>query len=474
MLCGSAHAEVLPWIGKRIADPFAMGKKAAGLVSPDLKTDSCALPDFKHKLTYSDVVIASLCNNPDAKGAYLNLLSQTMSFATSYAGYLPSATASLNRSKSTSFVPGSISTTFGRTNDVSASILLYDFGQRELKLEIAELTLIAAGYGYNSALQGMIASALQGYYRLLTSQNAVDIAKESERFAKESYDAAKLRHKIGQVPRADELQAKGAYSQALLSSEQAVNQLTLDQAALDLLMGIPPDVAVEVAEVDKNLVEKDPFGGNVQRLMAEAKSKRYDLQASRVQFKGAEESLRSLKRSDLATISATAGTDLNNIQPNVFGRTANRSQTIGVSVNIPIFTGFSQTYSERAAEKQLDAQREGLVKSELGVEQDVWNAWHNYQTSKLSWETSKDLLESSTQLKDVALGRYKEGLGTILDVLSAQSQYSSALQSQLQSRYNLLTTRIDLIRAVGMLNLNTMDPKGMLHVAATDEVRTHE
>ena len=107
----------------------------------------------------------------------------------------------------------------------------------------------------------------------------------------------------------------------------------------------------------------------------------------------------------------------------------------------------------------VESQQETLTATELNVTQDVWNAWHNYQTAQKSWETSSDLIKSATELKDVALGRYKEGIGTILDVLNAQTQYSTALQSQLQTRYNLLTTRIDLVRAVGVLGLDTMRPE---------------
>lgn len=46
----------------------------------------------------------------------------------------------------------------------------------------------------------------------------------------------------------------------------------------------------------------------------------------------------------------------------------------------------------------------------------------------------------------------------MLDVLNAQTQYKSALQTQLQTRLNLLTSRINLVRAVGVLDLETMKP----------------
>ena len=406
-----------------------------------------------------------MCNSPDAKAAYLGLIADAASYVSNYSSYLPAVTGTTSQARTTSFSRHTAESNISKEYGLATSLTLYDFGQREFKLEVAEYTLTAAGHSYNFNLQGMIETALNGYYQLLTAQNAVTVSKESERFAKESYDAAALQHKIGQVPLADELSAKSSYSSAILATEQAENQLQQARASLAVFMGISAKTPVQVAEIDNKTLAHDPFNGKVEALMEEAKRKRADLLASRAQLKGSEASLRALERSDLATISATANVDQSNINPYVFNRSASRSQAVGISVSIPFFTGFSQTYSEMASRKQLEAQRDELDKSELGVEQDVWNSWQNYDTAKRSWATSADLMASAKQLKQVALGRYKEGLGTILDVLSAQSQYSSALQSQLQSRYSLLSARVALVRAVGLLDLDTMQPEASVKIA---------
>ena len=123
-----------------------------------------------------------------------------------------------------------------------------------------------------------------------------------------------------------------------------------------------------------------------------------------------------------------------------------------------------------ATEKSLETQRESLITTERNVEKDVWNSWHNYETSKLSWKTSQDQIATAIQLKELALGRYKEGLGSILDVLNAQLQYSNALQSQLQNRYSLLTSRVDLVRSVGVLDLASVNPKVVQQSAVSDTV----
>ena len=470
---GTAYAEILPWLDHAVNDPFSMEKKAASQVAPNLRPDSCQIPDLKRALNLDDVVISALCNNPDTKSAYLNLVGQAASYVGGYSSYLPTASLSGSHGRDTSFGVHSKSTNINSSYGLSLGMTLYDFGQREFKLETAELAFIAAGHTYNSTLQGAISTALQGYYTLLNAQNALTVAKESEEFSKQSYDAAVLRHKIGQAPLADELQAKNAYSQALLASESAQNGLELQQAALAQIIGFSPSTPVQVADIDDKTLAMDPFSENLQALMEKAKEKRHDLQASRESLKSSEASFEALKRSNLATISATTNLGVSNDNIQIFNYNNSRNQSIGVNVSIPIFTGFSSTYNEHQSEKSLEAMRNALITTERNVETDVWNSWHNYETSKLTWKISEDQITSAQLLKDVALGRYKEGLGSILDVLSAEVAYNSALQSQLQTRYNLLTSRVNLVRAVGVLDLESMNPEAKLDTASATPISTH-
>jgi outer membrane protein len=463
-----ASADLLPWLSHAAIDPFSMQKKASEQVAPSLRPDSCQVRDAKHTLTLSDVVISALCNNPDTQAAYLNLVAQAATYVSNYSGYLPTGTGSFARNRITNYGPKTKSTADDSTYGLSLGMTLYDFGQREFKLETAELAFLAAGHTYNSTLQGTIANALQGYYSLLNAQNALAVAKESEQFARESFDAAALRHRIGQVALADELQANNNYSQAQLATESAKNALALQQASLAQLMGLSPDTPVIVAEIDDRTLAKDPFRGRVQDLMESAKDKRHDLQAGRESLKSSEASFQALKRSDLATISATTNLGMTNNKPNIMNYSSARTQGIGVSVSIPIFTGFNQTYNERAAEYSLDALRKSLITTERNVESDVWTSWLTYQTAKTSWKTSHDQIASALQLKRVALGQYKEGQNSILDVLNAQLQFSTALQSRLSTRYSLLTSRVNLVRAVGVLDLESMNPESTLDSPADD------
>ncbi len=462
-----ARAAMLP----DLSDPLNTEKDIAPYIGKGKLTPiTCpSVPDnTQRKFSMGEVVALSLCNNPDTRSAYLSLVSSAASYGTSFAGYFPTIDASAGFSHTRMISPNSKS--ISRSSGISAAWTLFDFGQRELGVEIADLALASAGHSYDSTLQGSIAAALNGYYKLLTSQNNLTVTKESEKFAEASFEAAKLKHEIGQVALADELQAKSAYSQALLATQSATNQLSINKASLARLMGLAPDEALEVEELDDHSLTLEPFGGHLPELLEKAKAERLDLRNKRIALESAKTSLRKTERSNLATVTASvnAGVD----EAGILRGGNSRSQGIGVNVSIPIFSGFSHTYNERKDQLSVESAKESLTATELNVTQDVWNSWHNYQTSKQSWDTSLDQLDSATQLKDVALGRYKEGIGTILDVLSAQSAYRTALQSQLTARYNLLTTRIDLVRAVGVLDLNTMRPEATVPLPAATAPET--
>jgi len=315
-------SDTLPWL----ADPLLSQKKADRLITAGLRPPSCPdAPDLTHALHMNDVVIAALCHNPDTKAAYLNLLGQASTYVSNYSGYMPTVTATASDSRSATFYKGGIASGISKSYGVTAGLTLYDFGQREFKLEEADQALVAAGYSYDSTLQGLIASTLQAYFQLLTAQNNIGVTRELERYDKASYDAAALRHKIGEAPLSDVLQARGAYSQAKLSSEQAANTLTRDQAALALLMGLPASAPVTVAEVNDSELAGNPFGRQLSALMAQAREQRNDLKASRAQIAQSKASLAALRRSDLATLSATASFGQSNGALNVFNGESTRS-----------------------------------------------------------------------------------------------------------------------------------------------------
>ena len=65
--------------------------------------------------------------------------------------------------------------------------------------------------------------------------------------------------------------------------------------------------------------------------------------------------------------------------------------------------------------------------------------------------TANELLASATQSQDVAQGRYRAGVGSILDLLTAQAALADARAQQVQARWVWYASLATLARDVGLL-----------------------
>ncbi|MDR2112696.1 MAG: TolC family protein, partial [Candidatus Accumulibacter sp.] len=83
---------------------------------------------------------------------------------------------------------------------------------------------------------------------------------------------------------------------------------------------------------------------------------------------------------------------------------------------------------------------------------EVWTNYQDLVTATQSIRTAADLLASAEQSERVALGRYKAGVGTILDVLNAQSALASARVQRIQAALDWSVSRAALAKAVGTLD----------------------
>jgi outer membrane protein len=89
---------------------------------------------------------------------------------------------------------------------------------------------------------------------------------------------------------------------------------------------------------------------------------------------------------------------------------------------------------------------------------DVWKAYQSLTTATQSLKTTVDLVASAEQAERVALGRYKAGVGTVLDLLTAQSALASARLQRIQAALDWFVYRATLAQAVGTLDYTLLEP----------------
>lgn len=417
----------------------------------------CSAQPLDHPLNLLEVANLALCNNPQTREAWASSQAQAAQIGINKAAYLP--TASLNAAANRT---ASAPSTDQRSVGVSLSYLLYDFGSRAANLEAAQQLLSASSASQDSTVQTLLLASTQDFYQVQASLAALNAAQESERAARESFAAAEARYKAGSATPADKLQAQTAYSQATLNRITADGKLKNAQGLLANRLGLDANRTVPLVTAD-TLAIPDNFESDIAALIEEARRNRPDLQAAAAQVKAAQASVDAARAADRPTLSLNASSNRNSSS----GINSNSSQ-IGINLNVPIFSGYAPTYRARAAEAQVESRNAQLERLRLQVALDVWTAYQNLTTATQSLRSTADLLDSAEQSERVALGRYKAGVGNMLDVLNAQSALANARQQRIQSTFDWNINRAMLAQAMGNLN------EDLLQTLSSGERSRHE
>jgi len=89
---------------------------------------------------------------------------------------------------------------------------------------------------------------------------------------------------------------------------------------------------------------------------------------------------------------------------------------------------------------------------------EVFVSYYRLQTAQQRAVTADDLLQSAEQSAQVAAGRYKEGVGSILDLLTAQTALANARAQRVQSRWAWYTSLAQLAHDAGVLGVHGDTP----------------
>lgn len=341
-----------------------------------------------------------------------------------------------------------LQTTYGPS--VAASWLLFDFGGREADVEEATRALYAADWTHNAAIQDVVLSVAQAYYGYLNSKALVIARQANLDEARRSLDAADERHRAGVATIADVLQAKTSASQIELQLQDTQGQLQIIRGALATAVGVPANIPVEVGQLPEEL-PLDMVKKSVDELIDRAVAERPDLAASRFTALAAQSKIRSVAAEGLPKLALNAnGNRTFYSTPNV-PDPFSTNYSGAVLLRIPVFTGFDVAYRTQKAKEEAEALKAGAERLEDRVILDVWSSYYAVQTATQRIATTRDLLASALQSADVAAGRYKAGVGSIIDLLTAQSALADARAQEVQARSLWFLAMAELAHATGAL-----------------------
>ncbi|MGQ0701097.1 MAG: TolC family protein [Panacagrimonas sp.] len=458
----------LPVGAADLSDPF--GELAA---IPGLQETGRPCPPTlpTRPLGLVDVVDIALCRNPQTASAWAGARSRAAAVGVARSAYLPTISASGSGSR---VIGGQSSSSSGISVDpdggididpddlnssssssssdtrysasASLSYLLFDFGGRGAALDGARALLDAARSTRNATLQSVYLDAVTGYYAWVAADGSLIAAREAERAAQSSFDAASTREQIGTATRADRLQAQTALAQTQLARVQAEGALRNALGALATSMGLQANAPLQLAPAPTVAPAAD-FAEQLDPLVSAALEARPDLSAAVASLRAAETDVTSARASGLPSLSGSLSQS--------YSRTGERerdSASVGLSVSVPIFSGFATTYRVRAAEAQVEARTADLTSLRNQISQEVFQAHSELTTQTQSVFAAQALVAAAQESENVARGRYEAGVGTILDLINAQSSAADSRRQLILAQSNWAAARTRLAQAIGTLD----------------------
>jgi outer membrane protein TolC len=411
------------------------------------------------QLRLADVIDIALRNNTLTSAAWADAQATAASYGAAKGQYYPTITL-LGTAEALKSAPSNVPASFTRqfaSGSASLSWLLFDFGGRSGAVGVAREALLAADWTHNATLQNVVLAVQQAYFQYMGTKALLVAQRTTVKEAQTNLAAADQRHKVGLSTIADVLQAKTALSQAQLTLESTEGQLQTTRGALALSMGLPANVPYDI-ELPSDTTIPLGISDSVDTLIDRAVRERPDLAAQQAQANAARARLSVARSAALPSLSVSGNTGETKFLTN---GTASSSYTAALTLSIPLFSGWSQIYNVKAASAAVDAAAQRAEGFRQQVVYQVFNAYYALRTATQQVRTSADLLTSATQSEQVALGRYRAGAGSLLDLLTAQAALAAARAQSIQARFSWSIALGQLAHDVGILGLDGASP---LHV----------
>ncbi len=320
----------------------------------------------------------------------------------------------------------------------------------------SKYTLEQAEFVIKASEQDLIVRVSDAYFKVLLAQEDVKLSKAQEEADKTQWERAKASAEVGLASRTDVLQAKSSYDLSKSNRISAENALDVAYEELMKLTGKPvehlkvlalqvslPSESLDIATWE-NKAQRDNLTVKQFEAQAESAAEEIEVQKSGHWFSaGLQASMSNNEYSNF-------NTNFNN------SYTDRTSTSIGVSVTLPLYSGGATSSQVTQARYLYQSSFEGLRDSR---EQARLNA--RIQVRSVERGTSlvaalREAVKSNKAFLEAAEEGYKVGLKSLLEVLTARSNYYSARRNLVEALHTQVLNRLNLEATVGDLQADDL------------------
>lgn len=236
-----------------------------------------------------------------------------------------------------------------------------------------------------------------------------------------------------------------------LKTQQTTVKQLLDVAYMSLKFQMGMDVDQEIALTDE--LDDNQLGAELLTHPFDYEN-RIEYQMLKTSDKLLSYDLKRYKLGGLPTLSAFGNYGYilyNNADLFAKGEKWQDQAMIGVQLSVPLFDGFQRRNKAKQARYAYEKNRNDMENLRNGLEIEKENARITLRAGISNLENQKQNMKLAEEVYNISKTKYKEGVGSSLEVMDAETALKEAQTNYFNALYEAHTARISLLKALGEL-----------------------
>lgn len=336
--------------------------------------------------------------------------------------------------------------------NVTARQTLYAGGGVTASVKSQQLALDAAVLALQAVINDALLDVRTRFYTVILSREKIKVQEQNVELLQRQLQDVKNRYEAGTVSNFEVLRAEVALANAQPALITARNDYRLSIETLRQALGFVTATEPNVTKIPEFVGTLDftPASFELRSALATARAQRPDLKRLEQLTAAAEEGVLSRRAGYYPNLSLygtyawskTAGS--NNFPGDRDG------WTVGLSSSWNVFDGRATAGRVVQARSYLEQAKLSLAETQLAVDVEVRRAISTFQQATELAEASKKVVAQAEEAVRLANARYSAGTATQLDVLTAQTDLTTARLNQLQAYYTYDVAVATSRRAMGL------------------------
>ncbi len=306
-----------------------------------------------------------------------------------------------------------------------------------------------AAKGVEVSVQDVKVAVTKAYYNLLIAERQRGLVDQNiSRLQQMEFEMSEM-YKAGFVEKIDVDRITVALNNLQTQKVRVDQMIGLAYLSLKYQMGMPLEHPIRLTDS----LSDDYTGTDLLNRELEFRN-RFEYQLMEIQRELNAFDLKRYKLGWLPTIAAFGnyGYTLYNME-NLFqsGDQWQRTSMIGATVNVPLFTGFQRRNKVTQAELSLQQTENNLFNLRQALTMEKESARITLRNNVLALANQRKNMELAESVYNTARIKYKEGVGSSLEVMDAESALVEAQTNYFTALYDVMTARVDLQKALGLI-----------------------